>query len=190
MEYLIWPILAIIFFKIAEEVLKNKRQKGRVVKDSDASRAYRAKDLLTKNETSFYRELKKVADKEGLFICPKVGLKDIFEITDRQNYMSWFGKIAQKHVDFLLCDELLRPQYAIELDDNSHKKRADSDNLKNVIFGSSTIPLIRIKAKMEYNEFDIKPLLDVIYPSVGDGDSSLDNTSKASARRTKFEGGI
>lgn len=181
----------IVVFKVLEEVLKNKRQKGGAVKESDAGRAYRAKDILTKNETSFYRELKKVADKEGLFICPKVGLKDIFEVTDKQNYMSWFGKIAQKHVDFLLCDELLRPLYAIELDDNSHKKRESSDNLKNVIFGSSSIPLIRVKAKMEYSESDLKPIKDAIYPSYPEGKSiPPDSTVKGTERRTKFEGGL
>ena len=40
-------------------------------------------------------------------ICHKVGLKDFFFIGKGvgKDYMKYFGKIAKKHVDFLLCHE-------------------------------------------------------------------------------------
>ena len=53
-------------------------------------------------------------------ICPKVGLKDFFFICKGvgKDYMNYFGKIAKKHVDFLLCDPgTMKPICGIELDD-------------------------------------------------------------------------
>lgn len=122
---------------------------------------YKMKYILTKNEYLFYKELKKFADANSLLICPKVGLKDLFETTDKKNYMSWFGKIAQKHVDFLICDDMLRPKYAIELDDNSHKENKENDKFKNELFKIGKLNLIRIKAQMEYSEEYILRNLDI-----------------------------
>jgi len=115
---------------------------------------YKLKYLLTKNEYSFYKELKKIADKNTWLICPKVGMKDLFDITNKESYMKWFGKIAQKHIDFLICDDMLRPKFAIELDDNSHKsdEKKESDRFKDILFLKNDIILHRIKAQVEYSE--------------------------------------
>ncbi len=117
---------------------------------------YKEKYLLTKNEYIFWKELIKITDKNQWRICPKVGLKDIFDITDKKDYMKYFGKIAQKHIDFIICDSALKPLYAIELDDYSHNKNQESDNFKTRIFEKSTVKLIRIKAQKEYSEEYIK----------------------------------
>jgi len=115
---------------------------------------YRFKYLLSPNEYKFYNELKKFTDENGLLICPKVGLKDLFEVkgTDTKNYMAYFNKINKKHIDFLVCDSSLKPKYAIELDDKSHEKEKskENDGFKNAIFGLAKIPLIRVKALREY----------------------------------------
>lgn len=124
--------------------------------------SYKPKYILSKNEYIFYNELKKITDKNNLIICPKVGLKDLFEITDKSNYMSLFGRIAQKHIDFLICDDKLRPKYAIEVDDNSHKGKEESDNFKNKLFENNNLKIIRIKAQMEYSEEYILRNLDLI----------------------------
>jgi len=77
---------------------------GKATNSNDDILPYKSKYILTKNKYLFYKELKKITDRNNLLICPKVGLKDLFEVTDKANYMSWFGKIAQKHIDFLVCD--------------------------------------------------------------------------------------
>ena len=116
---------------------------------------YKLKPILTKNEYLFYIELKKITDKENLVIFPKVGLKDLFEITAKKDYMSWFGKIAQKHVDFVILDSLLKYKFAIELDDNSHVNKGESDQFKDYLFRMNDMELIRIKARYSYSNEDI-----------------------------------
>ena len=68
---------------------------------------YEAKPLLTKREYAFYRLLKREADARGFLICPKVGLKDLMEVTDKNNFLQYFRKISQKHVDFVICLSLI-----------------------------------------------------------------------------------
>jgi len=149
-------ILLVVVFLL---VLLNKKKPNLKI---NGDLPYKQKFILTKNEYLFYNELKKITDNQGLIICPKVGLKDLFEITTKDNYMSWFGRIAQKHIDFIICDNKLRPIYGIELDDNSHKTREDSDNFKDKLFEKSSIKLIRIKARRntEYNKEYIEKLFE------------------------------
>ena len=115
---------------------------------------YKDKYMLTKNEYIFYKELQKIATEMNWIICPKVGLKDLFEVTTKENYISHFRRISQKHIDFIICKDDLKPLYAIELDDNSHntEKAKQSDRFKNELFKKSRIKLIRIKACKEYSK--------------------------------------
>ncbi len=141
-------IILALFFSNCLQAITNKKGK----KLNLDNLPYKDKYILTKNEYIFYIELKNIAKEMNWIICPKVGLKDLFEITTKENYMSHFGRISQKHIDFLICDNALRPIYAIELDDNSHKNRKDSDEFKNKLFEKSKIKLIRIKACKEYSD--------------------------------------
>ncbi len=63
---------------------------------------YKARHLLTKREYRFYLLLREVADEYHCIICPKVGVKDLLSVTDKKQYMKYFHKIAQKHVDFVI----------------------------------------------------------------------------------------
>ena len=97
---------------------------------------YRARPLLTKREYKFYTLLREEAYKRGMLICPKIGLKDLMEVTDKKHYMKYFAKISQKHVDFVICDEDLQVYFALELDDSSHdtKKAKEKDHFKDRAF--------------------------------------------------------
>lgn len=71
--------------------------------------------------------------------------------------MKYFHKIAQKHVDFVVCDQELRVLFAVELDDGSHdngnaRKR---DQFKNRAFRAAKIPLKRIR---DYDEASVREL--------------------------------
>ena len=90
-------------------------------------------------------------------------MKEIFEVANKDSYMKYFGTIAQKNVDFLICDDKLRPKYAIELNDNSHNSldRQKSDSIKQAIFSKSTIKLVAIKAQQSYTENYIRQYFDL-----------------------------
>lgn len=108
---------------------------------------YRARPLLTKREYKFYLLLREEADKRGMLICPKIGLKDLMEVTNKKHYMKYFAKISQKHVDFVLCDVDLQVYFALELDDSSHdtEKAKEKDLFKDRAFKAAGIPLKRIR---------------------------------------------
>ena len=108
---------------------------------------YRARPLLSKREYSFYLLLHREASRRGLSVFPKVGLKDLLEVTGNKHYMKYFHKIAQKHVDFVVCDRELRVLFAVELDDSSHdtEEARKRDQFKNRAFKAARIPLRRIR---------------------------------------------
>ena len=108
---------------------------------------YAARHLLTKREYRFYLLLREVADEYHYIICPKVGVKDLLSVTDQKQYMKYFHKIAQKHVDFVICDKDLYVLFAIELDDSTHetKDAKKRDHLKDKAFTAAGIPLKRIR---------------------------------------------
>ena len=108
---------------------------------------YAARHLLTKREYRFYLLLRDVADEYHYIICPKVGVKDLLSVTDQKQYMKYFHKIAQKHVDFVICDKDLYVLFAIELDDSTHetKDAKKRDHLKDKAFAAAGIPLKRIR---------------------------------------------
>lgn len=107
---------------------------------------YAAKHLLTKREYRFYLLLREVADEYHYLICPKVGVKDLLAVTDKKQYMKYFHKIAQKHVDFVICDRDLHVLFALELDDSTHntKDARKRDHLKDKAFAAAGVPLKRI----------------------------------------------
>lgn len=86
---------------------------------------YKRKNLMTKNEWFFYKQLKPVADKLGYSILCKVRVADLVDIDkglDKSQWQTAFNKINKKHVDFILCKpENLYPELLIKLDDSSHK---------------------------------------------------------------------
>ncbi len=89
---------------------------------------YKRKNLMTKNEWFFYKQLKPVADKLGYSILCKVRVADLVDIDmglDKSQWQTAFNKINKKHVDFILCKpENLYPELLIELDDSSHKSES------------------------------------------------------------------
>lgn len=118
---------------------------------------YKARPLLTKREYNFYVLLREEAYKRGLLICPKIGLKDLMEVTNRKHYMKYFAKISQKHVDFVICDEDFQVYFALELDDSSHdtEKAKEKDLFKDRAFKAAGIPLKRIR---NYDKSAVKRL--------------------------------
>jgi ssDNA-binding Zn-finger/Zn-ribbon topoisomerase 1 len=141
------------------------RKDTEVTKDNEIEKLpYKVSDsLLTDAEASFYHSLRLYVGDRAV-ICPKVGLKDIFFIGKGagKDYMRYYGKISQKHVDFLLCDPVsMKPLCGVELDDISHtqKKRQERDLFVEKVYREANLKLIRVSAKSGYTQTEIETAL-------------------------------
>jgi len=132
--------------------------------DTATSLPYRRRDsILTAPEREFYLVLLKALEDKAMVI-PKVGLQDVFFITDKEKYQTARNRIAQRHVDFLICENhTLRPLFAIELDDRSHNEATHQkrDAFKNLVFEAALLPLIRVPVK---HKFDVDALQKLLTP--------------------------
>lgn len=127
---------------------------------------YRTRDdFLSPAEASFYRVLLTALNGQAL-VCPKVGLSDIFFVTRPHENRVASNRIAQKHVDFLVCNTTnLKPLFGIELDDASHarKDRQARDEFVEKVFAAASMPLLRVPVQRGYTIEElsarIEPLL-------------------------------
>lgn len=109
---------------------------------------YRKKRILTEHERNFYSHLKAVSEELGLICMCQVCLSEIvFVPRGTENYMSWFGYLRGRHVDFVLCNQDFSTAVVIELDDSSHdrEKRKERDEKVNKILESAGIKIIHFR---------------------------------------------
>ena len=174
METYFIVILVVVLIAMA---LKMFSQRANVPKDYEAKLEsekilpYKTRDdFLSYAEKSFYLTLKTFIN-EKVVICPKVSLKDIFFVSksvsngSSKDYMKYFGRIAQKHVDFLLCDpKSMKPLCGVELDDSSHlkEKRAARDEFVDRVYATAGLKLVHIPLKQGYSVDDLKKILDCL----------------------------
>lgn len=130
----------------------------RVGSSVPAKLPYHSKYILTGPEYRFYTALKPLMTEHNYLICPKVGLKDLFEVNKGADRQKYFRQISQKHIDFLICDAQLHPLFAIELDDKSHNRSdvKQRDKFKDVVFSSAGLPLYRVPTASTYTEEYLK----------------------------------
>lgn len=110
--------------------------------------------LLTRNEAAFYRVLHSQVGDRYQISC-KVRLADLITCSDRDWKRGHANRIAQKHVDFVLCRPLSsRILVAVELDDRSHLRasRQYRDRFVDQLFRSADIRLIRVPARWNYDD--------------------------------------
>ncbi|MBR1967706.1 MAG: DUF2726 domain-containing protein [Lentisphaeria bacterium] len=87
--------------------------------------------------------------KAGLFCC-------LINVSGKNAQRN---RIKSRHVDFVLFNPITGfTDYAIELDDSSHNTphRRQDDLFKDELFRQIKMPLIRIKARREYNCMEIQ----------------------------------
>jgi len=155
-ELLFFAVILIFAYCLLSEFRRtHKRDAENDVPPQGEDLPYRSKYILSNNEYRFYTALKPLMDSKAYLICPKVGLKDIFDVTAKgRDRAKYWAHISQKHVDFLICDDKLHPLFAIELDDKSHQKAdaKERDAFKNALFASAKLPLYRIPSSASYTE--------------------------------------
>lgn len=110
-------------------------------------------DFLTPAELVFFRALEQAVDGR-FYIFAKVRIGDLLCVIEgTENGGAWFGKIGQKHVDFMLADrEEVRAVLVIELDDSSHDlpHRQERDAFVDEALKTAGLPILRVICQKEY----------------------------------------
>lgn len=160
-------IALVVLFAVVFVLLPFILKKFNITPSVPSELPYHTKYILTPPEYSFYNALKPLMDEHSYLICPKVGLKDLFEVNKGSNRQKYFGMIRQKHIDFLICDSKLRPLFAIELDDKSHNRQEvkERDEFKDLLFKSAGLPLYRVPTTASYNPEYIKTSIKFLQPN-------------------------
>ena len=110
-------------------------------------------DFLSPAELSYYRVLSTAVAGRAV-VLTKVRLADLFFVPHSEGSVSFRNRIAQKHVDFLVCDrETMRPRVGVELDDRSHERsrRQERDGFVDEVFRVAGLPLIHVPARSGYS---------------------------------------
>lgn len=138
-------IAIVLFFSLLPQKSKSKSKSK---KSKSISFPYRKqRTFFTRSEASFYQQLCREI-RPGHVVFPKVRLWDLIEITATgSEAASARGRISQKHVDFVLCDEHYVPYLAIELDGKSHDRPTQqrSDVVKEAALHAAGLPLLRFR---------------------------------------------
>jgi predicted RNA-binding Zn-ribbon protein involved in translation (DUF1610 family) len=124
-------------------------------------------DFLSPTELSYYKVLSSILGPSATLFT-KVKLSDIVFVTNKDEYMSFFNRISQRHVDFLLCESsTLKPVLAIELDDSSHNRpsRKARDQFLDEVLRASDLPLMRVFPKMQYTREEVISQIKLFLPS-------------------------
>lgn len=118
-------------------------------------------DFMSPAELSFYHVLcQAVGSRASVMV--KVGLGDVFFVSQPHKSLSYLNRISAKHTDFLICETgTLRPLVGVELDDRSHKRtdRQARDMFVDGVFAAVELPLVRVRAQAGYSVQEIGALL-------------------------------
>jgi len=123
--------------------------------------AYRPRQLLTENEAEFHGRLRTALP--DFEILAQVAMGALIEpdgARNRSDYYRLRGPIAQKIVDFVICERgTLRPLVIVELDDRTHDAAKDAE--RDRILESASYRVVRWDARD-------KPTLAQIAAIIGD----------------------
>jgi hypothetical protein len=125
--------------------------------------------VLTDAELNFHDTLRTCLP-PGTVLLMKVRLADFLHVTERgDDYLRHFGRISQKHADFLLVDsQTFLPLLVIELDDSTHRRNQrtmDSDELKNSIYSAAELSILRVPAARTYNAEELRRMVRSFLPA-------------------------
>ena len=122
------------------------------------------KRFVSNAEADFFRVLKVVVGARG-HVLAQVSLKQLLWFPpdqDRSVLQKWRNKVAQKSVDFILCDPAtLRPLVAIELDEPSHTtpQRQTRDEDVESILAAAGLPLVHVLTSRNYSTRELEEWL-------------------------------
>ena len=139
--------LALIIFLLLLKRLFRRREKF----------PYLPQPVLTPAERKFHATLSRAVPK-GALLLAKVRVADFLCVDCDEHdgeFFRYFGRIAQKHADFLLVDaKSSEPLLVVELDDESHRTNArtqESDLFKDRAFAAAGLPILRVPTQHRYD---------------------------------------
>ncbi len=155
MGKLILIIVAIgVIVLVITQLMPNKKRNVESEERYDLNRYYLKNSIVTPVEKWMYVIIKDELPEEYM-VAPKVGIKDFVGVKKGNNYMKYFGHIAQRHIDFLVCKrDTLTPAFGIEIDDTSHEQqqRKTRDQENDDIFNAIGIKVLHITTKTKEAE--------------------------------------
>ncbi|TSA87090.1 DUF2726 domain-containing protein [Deinococcus detaillensis] len=119
--------------------------------------------FFSRSEGQFYETLLEALQGGPYIAFPNVRLNDLMMIKasggERQAVL---GRLRDKHVDFLIVARAqYRPVLGIELDGASHENDQQQyrDAVKDTLFASARLPLLRLDARRLYRPAELSKLL-------------------------------
>lgn len=151
LAFIVFAIAAIFYAlnKIADRMdFNTKKDDSKPARDDD----YVLRDyVLTKREASFFKTLLPITHGMKLYVLVKPRMADFINVTAKRyvkgtRYHYDLRRIAQKHVDFLLCDKAFKPVMAFEVDDSTHElpDRKARDIFVDSLYASIGFPVVHI----------------------------------------------
>ncbi len=160
MDYtIIFVVIIIVGFAIANEVIDRKKQTGEEKKENKSPYHYKRKDfLMSRPEHEFFDVLIESVGNR-YYVFPQVHLATFLDYKIvGQNWKGAFRHIDEKSVDFVLCDKAyIKPLLAIELDDRTHDRgdRKERDGVVENILKEACLPLLRFENHGHFGKSEI-----------------------------------
>jgi very-short-patch-repair endonuclease len=161
MTKLISAVGILVFIVIATRVFELLARSG--IFSSKPKYQYGRKDfIMTRAEHECYAAL--VAEMgASYFFFPQIHLDAIvYPKNTRKDRLYAFRHINQKSLDFVACGkESMRPLFAVELDDKTHRqpRRIERDKEVERILLGAGIPLIRIENRGRFDQKELARLV-------------------------------
>lgn len=137
MKSLIPLLIVVVIFAVIVAVLKAKARDGGNGK-APLERPKR-KALMTENETAMFNRLKQSLPQFHVFT--QVSFGALITAKSRATRNLFDRKIA----DFVVCDQALQVVATVELDDSSHRNKADSDGKRDELLTAAGYRVLRYK---------------------------------------------
>lgn len=118
--------------------------------------------LLSRGELAFFCHVRRAVRQRWLIMC-KVRLADAVTCSAAAWRAGAGNAIAQKHLDFIICDPCsTKLLLAIELDDRTHVRpdRRRRDRFLNQTLSQAGIRLLRFRARSSYCPHEIRKRIE------------------------------
>lgn len=139
------------YFEANQRPLTRMETFAKKFPDVDASLYQMRFKVMNNSEASFFHLIQKYLP-EGHHVFPKMRIADVIKTKNSKGYYKQRNRILPKHIDFLVCDQDLKPLYAVEIDGRSHDnpERQERDELVDYIFESINLPLKRVRVGSDF----------------------------------------
>lgn len=139
----VFAVLAAIAFALKKKASESKNWKS---EEQEEWPYVPRTNVLTEIEQVLYWRILEAMP--GMVVLAQVGMSRVLDIPkNTPKRMSWFGKISQKSLDFVICRKDGSIVVAVELDDRSHEGRERKDSDKEKALRAAGVSLIRWNVK-------------------------------------------